>query len=160
MRGITINHHPYKAVYGGSLPAPIWRQVMLGALKGVPPAAFTPPPTVVAGTQVAVPDVHGMPVDIASEQLRAAGFGVVVAPAVNAGPIAAGIVVGTRPPAGTLLPAGSSVTIVPSNGLAPVATPTPTLTPGPTPTKPAHGPPPSPTSPPSPTPSPTKKHGP
>jgi len=158
MRNVTINHHHYRAVYGGSLPAPIWRQVMLGALKGVAPVDFTAPPKLDEGTKVAVPDVHGLPVDAASEQLRAAGFGVVVGAAVNAGPVPAGIVVGTQPAAGTQLPAGSTVTIVPSNGLAPVATPAPTLTPGPSPTKPGHGPPPpSPTATPSPTPSPTKK---
>jgi membrane peptidoglycan carboxypeptidase len=158
MQNVTINHRHYRAVYGGSLPAPIWRQVMLGALKGVPAVDFVAPPKLDSGTKVAVPDVHGLTVEAASEQLRAAGFGVVVGAAINAGPVPAGAVAATRPVAGTQLPAGSTVTIVPSNGLEPVATPSPSPSPSPGPSNPGQGPPPSGT--PSPTPSPTKKHGP
>ncbi len=155
MRGVRINGRYYKAVYGGSLPAPIWRQVMKGALKGVPVSNFQAPATLDEGTKVAVPNVAGLPVDAATDLLREAGFGVTVGAAVNAGPVPAGIVARTNPAAGTELPAGSSVTILPSNGIAPVATPTPT----PSPTKPGNGPPPPPpTGTPSPTPSPTKKN--
>jgi membrane peptidoglycan carboxypeptidase len=160
MRGVRINGRYYKAVYGGSLPAPIWRQVMLGALEGVPEEDFAAPTKLDSQTKVAVPDVHGLPSDVAADQLRALGFGVTVAIG-PAAPVPAGIVVRTTPAAGTLVPAGSTVTLLVSNGQS---VPVPTVTAGPPtpePTKPGHGPPtPPPTSPPSPTPSPTKKHGP
>jgi membrane peptidoglycan carboxypeptidase len=157
MIGVTINHHRYAAVYGGSLPAPIWKQVMKGALEGVPVEDFSTPAKLDNGTRVAVPDVHGLTVEVATDQLRALGFGVVVGAPVAAAPVPAGIVVSTAPGAGAQVPAGSTVTIHASNGLV---APAPTLTPGPSPTKPGHGPPgtPSPTSsPPAPNPSTTKK---
>ena len=161
MRGVRINGHHYKAVYGGSLPAPIWKQVMQGALKGEPVVDFSAPPKLDNGTLVPVPDVRGLTVELASDQLRDAGFGVRVGPAVNAAPVPSGIVASTNPAPAVQVPAGSTVTISASNGLAPLPTPEPTLTPGPTPTGPGHGPPtPGPTSGASPSPSPTKKHGP
>ena len=45
MVGVTINGRYYRQVYGGTLPASIWRQTMQGALEGVPVedlAAFVP----------------------------------------------------------------------------------------------------------------------
>lgn len=161
MRGVRINGRFYRAVYGGSLPAPIWRQLMIDALRGVPKQDFTGPTKVDTGTLVPVPDVTGLALADAEQQLRDLGFGVTVAKAVNAGPIPLGAVAATRPTAGTPVAAGATVVVVPSNGLAPVATPTPS--PSPTPTKPGGNPhdtpPPStePSSTPSPTPSPTKK---
>jgi membrane peptidoglycan carboxypeptidase len=160
MRGVRINGRYYRAVYGGSLPAPIWRQVMLGALDGVPEEDFAAPPKLDSQTKVAVPDVHGLPTDVATDQLHALGFGIAVE-SVAAAPVPAGIATGTRPGAGAMVPAGSTIVILVSNGQA---APAPTLTvgpPSPQPTQPGGGPPtPPPTTAPSPTPSPTKKHGP
>jgi membrane peptidoglycan carboxypeptidase len=156
MRGITINGHRYRAVYGGSLPAPIWRQVMQGALKGVPKEDFTAPTKLDNGTLVAVPDVRGLTTEAAVEQLRAVGFGVTVARPVDAY-VPRGVIVLTNPGAGSRVPAGTYVTVYPSSGKAPP--PVATATPTPQPTKPGNGPPPPPPSSPapSPTPSPTKK---
>jgi membrane peptidoglycan carboxypeptidase len=163
MRGVRINGRYYRAVYGGSLPAPIWRQLMQGALAGVPVEQFATPGKLDNGTLVPVPDVRGLPVATATDQLRSLGFAVVVASPVNGGPVPAGSVAGTSPAPGTSLPAGSTVTLLPSNGLAPVPTPTTVIgaggeggapAPGPTSTP---APTPAPTSPPpSPTPGPTK----
>jgi membrane peptidoglycan carboxypeptidase len=156
MRGIRINGHRYAAVYGGSLPAPIWRQVMRGALKGVPEEDFTAPTKLDSATRVAVPDVRGLATEAAVDQLRSLGFGVTVARPVDAY-VARGLVVYTSPGAGVRVPAGTYVTVFPSSGKAPP--PQPTATPTPQPTKPGNGPPPPPPSspPPSPSPSPTKK---
>jgi len=161
MQRVTINGRYYKAVYGGSLPAPIWKQTMQGALEGVPPQDFPEPAKLDSGTLVPVPDVTGQPLDVAEATLRDAGFGVEVGAPVNAGPIPAGAVARTAPAAGTSVPAGSTVTLVPSNGLAPLPSPSAPAEPTPpTPTKPGNGPPtpaPTTTAKPSPTPSPTKK---
>jgi membrane peptidoglycan carboxypeptidase len=158
MRGVRINGRYYRAVYGGSLPAPIWRQAMLGALKGVAKVNFVGPSKVDTGTLVPVPDVSGLRLADAEQQLRDLGFGVTLAPAVNARPIPAGAAAGTRPSAGTPTPAGSTIVLVPSNGLAPLPSPTPTPSPTPSPTKPGGNPhdTPTPSTEPSPTPSPTK----
>ncbi len=149
MRGVRINGHYYKSVYGGSLPAPIWKQLMQGALAGVPVEQFVTPKRLDESTLVTVPDVTGLPTSVAADQLRALGFEVVVGAPINAGPLAAGLVAQTSPGAGASVPAGSTVTVVPSNGLAPA--PSPTAVPAsPTPS-------PSPPGPPSPKPKPTKK---
>jgi membrane peptidoglycan carboxypeptidase len=161
MRGVRINGRYYKAVYGGSLPAPIWRQLMQGALAGVPVQQFATPPKLDNGTLVPVPDLTGQPVSTATDQLRALGFAVVIGAPVNAGPIPTGMVASTDPAAGTSIPAGSTVTIVASNGLAPLPTPSATAAPAsPGPGTPAPstspGPSPSATTPP-PAPAPSKK---
>ncbi|MEI6620382.1 MAG: transglycosylase domain-containing protein [Actinomycetes bacterium] len=40
LQNVTINGQYYDLVHGGSLPGPIWRDVMLGALEGTPPRDF------------------------------------------------------------------------------------------------------------------------
>jgi membrane peptidoglycan carboxypeptidase len=40
MDNVTINGRYYDEVYGSSLPGPIWRQAMLGALEGEPAELF------------------------------------------------------------------------------------------------------------------------
>lgn len=157
MRRVTINGRFYKQVYGGTIPAAIWRQTMLGALEGVP---VEPLPTValpmgrVATTPA--PDVTGLPISIAEDQLRALGYGVVTGAAVNAGPIPVGYVGQTVPAPGAPVVKGATITLLPSNGLAPVptvtpgASPSPTGAPSPTPNR-------SPSPTPSPAPRPTKK---
>ncbi|MCK2217360.1 penicillin-binding protein [Actinomadura sp. ATCC 31491] len=40
--GVTIGGRYYGVVAGASLPGPIWKDTMIGALKGVPASSFTP----------------------------------------------------------------------------------------------------------------------
>jgi len=42
LTGVTIGGRYYGAVAGGTLPGPIWKDTMVGALAGVPPTSFTP----------------------------------------------------------------------------------------------------------------------
>jgi membrane peptidoglycan carboxypeptidase len=42
LTGVTIGGRYYGVVAGGTLPGPIWKDTMLGALEGVPPTSFTP----------------------------------------------------------------------------------------------------------------------
>ncbi|MGB8652774.1 MAG: transglycosylase domain-containing protein [Mycobacteriales bacterium] len=159
MQNVTINGHYYKAVYGGTIPASIWREVMLGALAGVPVQDFVGADLKgSAGTLVPVPDVTGQPVTVATDVLQQAGFAVTVGAPVDAAPIPAGAVGATTPAAGTQVPAGSTIVLRVSTGKPPA--PTPSATPTPAPTKPGKPgkPTPSPTAAPSgPAPSPTKK---
>ena len=130
MTQVILNGRYYRAVYGGSLPAAIWKQLMRAALEGVPSKDF--PAAGVAtgsGAQVPVPDVTGQPVAAAADELRAAGFGVTVGAQIDAGPLPAGAVAKTLPAAGLPADAGSTVTIIASNGKIPPPQATPTATP-------------------------------
>ena len=141
MVGVRINGRYYRQVFGGTIPAAIWKSVMLGALDAVPVAAFPVTDLDKAlGLKLPVPDVTGQPVEVASTLLREQGFAVAASAPVNAAPVPAGAVASTSPAAGAQAPAGSTVTLLVSNGLAFVAptqappSPLPTLPPTPLPT--------------------------
>ena len=156
MRRVTINGRYYKQVYGGTIPAAIWKQAMLGALEGLTEAPFTPvslPNAAVSGPRL--PDVRGQSVSAATDQLVGLGYAVVVGAPTNAGPIPAGAVGNTSPRPGARVPTGSSITLYPSTGIAPTPTTTASPSPTPAPTKsPVPTPKPSPTA--TPAPKPTK----
>ncbi|MEV0351720.1 transglycosylase domain-containing protein [Nonomuraea sp. NPDC050680] len=42
LTGVTIGGRYYGAVAGATLPGPIWKDTMIGALAGVPPTSFSP----------------------------------------------------------------------------------------------------------------------
>jgi membrane peptidoglycan carboxypeptidase len=136
MRDVTINGQYYRQVYGGTIPASIWKALMLNALDGVPAENFVGADLAVSkGQPTPVPDVTGQSIQVATDLLVQQGFAVTVGPAVNAGPIPAGSVASTSPAKGTSVPTGSTVTLIPSNGRAPVVKPTHAPSPPPT-----HGP--------------------
>jgi membrane peptidoglycan carboxypeptidase len=139
MKRVTINGTYYRQVYGGSLPAPIWRDAMSRALDGVAPEDFTAADaTVVDGNRVAVPDVAGQPYDAAKQALIDAGFGVRSGGFVAAAPTPFGITPYTSPGAGRLVTAGTTITVYVSNGrVAPPPSPSPTVAPQATPPPPA-----------------------
>ncbi len=133
MTNVVINGTYYTQVYGGTIPAAIWRSMMSGALAGVPVEDFAGADLAVSlGQKATVPNVLGQSVAVASDILRQAGFAVAVGPVVAAGPIPAGAIGATLPVPGATAPTGSTVTIRPSTGVAPVATPSPSpsATPG------------------------------
>ncbi|MCU1595294.1 MAG: glycosyl transferase, family 51 [Frankiales bacterium] len=135
MRRVTINGQYYKQVFGGTIPAAIWRSLMAAALAGLPVQGFPDAPLLQSqGQRTAVPDVTGQDVASASDVLRSAGFAVSVAPAINGGPVPAGDVALTSPAAGTPVANGTTIQIIPSNGLAPVVAPSPSSPSGPPPT--------------------------
>jgi membrane peptidoglycan carboxypeptidase len=151
MKKVTINGTYYKQVYGGSVPAPIWRDAMRSALEGTPPEDFAgADATVVDGEKVPVPDVSGQPYDAAKQALIDAGFGVRSGGFVAAGPTPFGITPYTSPRAGHLVTAGATITVYVSNG----RTPPPAPSPQPTVTQAATPPPPT-----QPSPRPSKKKG-
>lgn len=151
LQRITIDGRYYKQVYGGSLPAPIWRDVMAGALRGSPVRTFVGADLAVSkGELKAVPDVTGLPYEQARAQLAAAGFGVKNGGLVGAAPIPLGSVASTSPAAGASVRAGALITVFVSNGAAPAPTPVPSATAQPSAT-------PTPAPKPSATPRPTKK---
>ncbi|MEV5824512.1 transglycosylase domain-containing protein [Spirillospora sp. NPDC052242] len=79
MTSVCIEGRCYGAVYGATLPAPIWRQSMRGALQGTEATPFHRPPghffSKGSGLdRVDVPDVRGMDLGDALDRLRSAGF--------------------------------------------------------------------------------------
>ena len=152
MKRVTINHNYYKQVYGGSIPAPIWRDAMRSALEGVSPVDFTKADLqVVNGDRIPVPDVSGQPYDAAKQALIDAGFGVRSGGFVAAGPTPFGVTPYTSPRAGRLVTAGTTITVYVSNGRTPPPAPSP---------QPVFSQQPSPPPPPQPSPRPSKKkHG-
>jgi membrane peptidoglycan carboxypeptidase len=139
----TIGGRFYASVCGGCLPGPIWRQTMLGALKGVPVGQFVAPPSsVILGNAINVPSVTGLSVSDAQTVLEAVGLRVALshqqAQSLSA---PAGTVALTVPGTGARIYPGQIVTLVLSSGPPPPATPdpfptesTPPPSPEPTPT--------------------------
>lgn len=118
MQRITIAGKYYREVFGGTLPAAIWKQTMSAALKDLPPqdfAAPVPPPN----TRVPVPDARGLAEPDASAALRAAGFEVRPGGTVAAAGVGFGLAAYTSPGAGTPTQPGSTVTLYLSSGRAP-----------------------------------------
>jgi membrane peptidoglycan carboxypeptidase len=146
---VTINGNYYKQVYGGTVPAAIWKQTMQNALAGYPEQDFEGAPLIQSTVnRPSVPDVTGLTLAAANVKLTQAGFKVAVGAAVNGAPVPAGMVASTNPSAGSRVVGGITVTIFPSNGLPPAGTvptgaPTvaPTQTKKPKPPKPTKNPP-------------------
>jgi membrane peptidoglycan carboxypeptidase len=137
-------------VYGGTIPASIWHDVMAEVTATMPVADFAKPAAISNVDTPRIPDVRGLSVPEASAALTAAGFTVAVDPIpLDVEPVVpAGLVAATNPPAGTRAPRGSVITLRISSGNAPQPTPQPTV--GPTDLPPGNHP--SPTSSPSPQP--------
>ncbi|WP_285492062.1 transglycosylase domain-containing protein [Actinomadura sp. NBRC 104425] len=78
MRNLCMDGRCYGAVYGATIPAPIWHDTMAGALAGRPATPFARPPARFfrrgSGEIDRAPDVRGMTLGAALARLRAAGF--------------------------------------------------------------------------------------
>ena len=137
LKNVQIGDTFYRnEVFGSSIAAPIWKQIMDGASAGMPFRDFADPSNKVQfGDLVSIPSVTGLSLGDAMAAVASAGFQPVVGNAVNSS-IAVGLVVGTQPSYRALR--GSTVVVYTSTGVAP---PPPT------------------TAPPTPTPKPTKSHG-
>jgi len=123
MINVKIKGQRYDQVYGGTIPAVIFKQAMSAALKGVPVVDFTEPGTAVvaspgaaAGKDIVVPDVRGLPLPGAEALLIGAGFSVRNGGRVAAAPIPNGAAAYTSPRAGRTLSFGETVTLYSSSG--------------------------------------------
>jgi membrane peptidoglycan carboxypeptidase len=160
MRNLTLAGQFYPHVFGATIAAPIWKDIMDAASVGLPIQDFAAPSDkVLEGDLVRVPDVSGMSESDARKQLTDAGFTVSVGGNVYSN-LSQGDIVYTSPGAGSKAMRGSDVTLSPSAGYVPAPPPPPPApTPTPTPKKPKATP--TPTSTPSPSqspsPSPTTK---
>ena len=138
MRNVTINGIYYSFVYGRSIPGPIWRDAMLGALANVPASDFTPiNPDLIDGDTLTIPLVAGLSEDAAIAQLESIGLQVQTAPNEVASNQDQGLVSYTSPGVGTGVSPSTTVTIYLSSGQAPSPSPSPssTATKSPSPTE-------------------------
>jgi membrane peptidoglycan carboxypeptidase len=97
MKNISLAGHFYGEVFGGTISAPVWKAIMLGASQDMPIRQFDDPSsTILNGDLVSVPYVSGMPVAQATQRLKDAGFSVQVAGSTNSN-LPRGFVVYTDP---------------------------------------------------------------
>jgi len=144
LKNVRINGHYYGHVFGGTISAPIWGELMRAALKGKPRESFAgPDPSVGAGRQVTVPYVAGTSVGTAKARLAAVGLTGVLAFTQVPSSYPAGTVASSSPGGGSSIGLGSSVLLNISSG-APAPPPSPTPAPTPTPSSASPSPSPSP----------------
>jgi membrane peptidoglycan carboxypeptidase len=118
MQNLQLGNRFYPGpIFGATIAAPIWKQIMDSASIGMPLLDFAATSTKVQiGDFVPIPIVAGMPVTAATAALTAAGFKPVIGSAVNS-LITAGQVVGTQPTGQALR--GSQVVVMTSTGYVP-----------------------------------------
>jgi membrane peptidoglycan carboxypeptidase len=110
------NSDPQYGVFGRNI-APIWRQSMLGALRGKPVGSFhAPVGDFGASTQANVPNVQGMSVAAAESRLSRAGFQFTISPQLAQSPQPKGKVAFTSPSGGTQADTSTPVMIFVSDG--------------------------------------------
>jgi membrane peptidoglycan carboxypeptidase len=118
----TIGGHDYGEVFGATIAAPIWAQIMQMAVRGTDTSDWEDPPGDMLGhggstapTSLDVPDVAGKTIQAAFAILAGAGLRPRLGGAVrSSSPL--GTVASTSPGAGSTVDAGSAVTIHPSTG--------------------------------------------
>ena len=117
LRGVIVGGRGFSKVFGGTIPAPIWGDFMRQALKGQPIKRFdSPDPSVVAGTQVTMPDVRGLTIIRARARLADVGLtGLVVRQEVSS-VYPKGTVARASPGSGNSIGLGSSVLLYISAG--------------------------------------------
>jgi hypothetical protein len=112
----TIGGQHYGTVFGATIAAPIWADIMRTAIKGTDTGDWeNPPSSMLAGQGVPVPDVRGRSIGEATGILTGAGFQVRVGSPVDS-PYPLGSVGSTSPSGGDQTSPGDTVIIYPSTG--------------------------------------------
>jgi membrane peptidoglycan carboxypeptidase len=116
LNGRKIGGRQYGTIFGATIAAPIWADIMRTAVKGTDTGDWdNPPSSMLAGHGVPVPDVQGRSIGEAMGILSGAGFDVRIgAPVASNLPV--GAVADTSPGGGDLAEPGDTVIIYPSTG--------------------------------------------
>ncbi|MEU5880200.1 penicillin-binding protein [Spirillospora sp. NPDC047279] len=120
MDSLCMNGTCYGAVFGATIPAPIWQDSMAGALAGRSATPFHQPPSRYFSKgsgedKINIPDVRGMKLSAAISRLRAAGFRADVGRQVESDRYEKGTVAEMEPGPGSAEP-GETVTLRVSKG--------------------------------------------
>jgi membrane peptidoglycan carboxypeptidase len=117
LNGRRIGGHQYGTVFGATIAAPIWADIMQTAVKGTDLGGWdNPPASMLSGSGgVSVPDVRGRSIGEAMNTLTAAGFNVRVGQPIDSNQ-PAGTVADTSPSGGDQTTGGDTVIIYPSTG--------------------------------------------
>jgi membrane peptidoglycan carboxypeptidase len=116
MKSVRINGNFYDQVYGGTVPAAVFRSTMRSALEGVEEVGFAQPDRLSSSrSEVQVPDVTGLPLEEAEAVLVAAGLSVRDGGRVSGTGISRGNAAYTRPRAGREVDRGDRVTLFEGN---------------------------------------------
>jgi len=122
MRNLTIKGRVIPRMFGSSAPAPIWKEFMEFVVRDLPEENFLEDP---AGTgayyatpRVAIPDVLGMELEEAQDEIYKAGLDFEVVLVNSDEP--EDTVVGTDPPPETRVLQGTTIEIEVSNGQSPI----------------------------------------
>jgi membrane peptidoglycan carboxypeptidase len=119
LNGQSVGGSYISSAFGSTVAGPIWGDAMAAISAKLPYEDFQAPPgDEIAGVLTTVPDVSGLSVDAATQQLEAAGFSVADGGQVNS-EVAAGMVAYTSPAGGAQLSSGDTVTIYTSTGYVP-----------------------------------------
>jgi membrane peptidoglycan carboxypeptidase len=114
--GRTIGGQYFGQVFGATLAAPIWHDIMEVASNGLPEKDWSDPTgKILQGSSVKVPDVTGMKIDDAKSELEGAGFTVTVGDPVPSD-LGNDEVADTRPGPGARVSPNSSITLLPGDG--------------------------------------------
>jgi membrane peptidoglycan carboxypeptidase len=117
LQGIVVNGQYYGTVFGATLAAPIWKEIMIKAHRGLPVRGFgSTPAKLLKVEKKAIPNVAGQSVQAARATLEAAGFRTRVKKRPVPSPYPTGTVAGTSPGAGAGVAPGSEITILVSSG--------------------------------------------
>jgi membrane peptidoglycan carboxypeptidase len=107
LRNITIKGRTYGVIYGGTMAAPIWRQIMRKASQSLPSSGWNDPQgTVTHREDVEVPNVTGKKVNEAVRAIEDAGLKATVQGDRS------GVVISTSPGPGSRLQPGDVVQII------------------------------------------------
>jgi membrane peptidoglycan carboxypeptidase len=126
MSDVTINGQYYSYVFGSSIPGPIWKDAMLGAVADLPVKNFTPlDPELIDGDQTTLPSLAGLTPEQAAKQLDKLGLRTDVADYDVGSYQPKGTVSYTSPGAGSSVQPGDTITLYLSNGVPPPPSPSP-----------------------------------
>ena len=114
MKNVRVGGQFYPVMHGAAIAAPIWKQIMNGALEDAPKAKFKEPSEkYLKGDGTDIPSVTGMSVADAIATLSAAGYPSTVGGTMSSS-LPVGVVAGTNPFGKA--PAGTQITIYTSRG--------------------------------------------
>ena len=117
LKNRKIKNKTFKDIFGSTMAAPIWKEIMTYGHRDLPVESFpNPPAEMIKGSDVGIPDVKGMDEGAAQDLLRSQGFNVQTAGGRVNSDQPDGKVAFTNPGAGSRVGPDATITLFISNG--------------------------------------------